>query len=71
MALRGRPDERHRGALFANGERPRRVERGLHRLTQIGALTNGIFCDRGATSSDDNDDDPSRDGDNIRSSESL
>lgn len=53
------------------GERPRRVERGLHRLTQIGALTNGIFCDRGATSSDDNDDDPSRDGDNNPSSESL
>ena len=54
------------------GERPRRVERGLHRLTQIGALTNGIFCDRGATSSDDNDDDPgSRDGDNNPSSEPL
>ena len=47
------------------------VKRGLHRLTQIAALTNGIFCDRGATSSDDNDDDPSRDGDNNPSSEPL
>lgn len=71
MALRGTRMNVSAGGLFANGERPRRVERGLQSLTQIAALTNGIFCDRGATSSDDNDDDPSRDGDNNPSSEPL
>ena len=58
----------------ARNERPRRPNERQTRPPppqQIAALTNGIFCDRGATSSDDNDDDPSRDGDNIPSSESL